>query len=116
MSRQNVKRVFTALQKAEFNITPVIDPKNPNHILMPLPPPTKESRMATVDAASKVGEKANAVLRNTRQGSHKRIKSFKGMRQDDMRKADKQLEKIMEKASVDAKKVTEGAKKAILEA
>lgn len=110
-----MKKVFTALQKAEFNITPTADPKNPNNILMPLPPPTKESRMAMVDAASKVGEKANTTLRNTRQGSHKMIKSFKSMRQDDMRKVDKQLEKIMEKAGVDAKKVTEGAKKAILE-
>lgn len=71
--------------------------------------------MATVDAASKAGEKANTVLRNTRQVSHKMIKSFKSMRQDDMRKVDKQLEKIMEKAGLDAKKVTEGAKKAILE-
>lgn len=71
--------------------------------------------MATVDSAAKIGEKANNALRNARQGSHKKIKSFKSMRVDDVRKADKQLEKIMEKVGADAKRIIEGAKKAISE-
>lgn len=71
--------------------------------------------MAVVDAAGKIGEKASNALRMARQGSHKKIKSFKSMRIDDVRKADKHLEKIMEKSGAEAKKIIEGAKKAILE-
>ncbi|KAH0609060.1 uncharacterized protein H6S33_001288 [Morchella sextelata] len=112
----NVKKVMKALQQADLNVTPIVDAKTPTQITMPLPPPTKESRVATVDAAAKAGERANNALRNARQGSHKKIKSLKSMRVDDVRKADKQLEKIMDKVGAEAKKIIEAAKKSIMEA
>lgn len=111
-----MKKVVKALQQADLNVTPIVDAKTPTQIAMPLPPPTKESRVATVDAAAKAGERANNALRNARQGSHKKIKSLKNMRMDDVRKADKQLEKIMDKVGAEAKKIIEAAKKSIMEA
>ncbi|KAI5847293.1 ribosome recycling factor-domain-containing protein [Morchella snyderi] len=112
----NVKKVIKALQQADLNVTPIVDAKTPTQLTMPLPPPTKESRVATVDAAAKAGERANNALRNARQGSHKKIKGLKGMRADDVRKADKQLEKIMDRVGAEAKKIIDAAKKSIMEA
>lgn len=109
-----MKKVVAAIQRADLG-TPVVDPKS-GVVSVALPPPTKESRVATVDAAGKAGEKALMALRGARQGSHKTIKGLKGMSVDDVWKADKQLEKIMEKVGGEAKKIVEGAKKAIMEA
>lgn len=82
---------------------------------MPLPPPTKESRAHLADLATKAGEKILNVLRMARQDSHKKIRSLKKVRPDDLRKADKQLEKTMQKINADAKKVIDDAKKNIME-
>ncbi|KAL7270578.1 ribosome-recycling factor [Rhizina undulata] len=112
----NVKKVITAIQRADMNVQPMIDPKNPQLLNVPLPPPTKESRLQTVALAGKAGEKALNQLRLARQGSHKKIKGLKGERPDDIRKADKQLEKIIEKANAEAKKIIEAGKKAVMEA
>ncbi|CUS07348.1 unnamed protein product [Tuber aestivum] len=111
----NVKHVIAAIQKTDLNVQPVPDPKNAQLINVPLPPPTKETRIEVANMVSKAGEKAMNLLRSARQDSHKLIKGLKKERPDDIRKADKQLDAVMKKVNAEAKKVIDDAKKGALE-
>ncbi|RPA89345.1 ribosome recycling factor [Choiromyces venosus 120613-1] len=111
----NVKHVIAAIQKADLNVQPMPDPKNAQLINVPLPPPTKETRMQVAEMVGKAGDKTMNLLRLARQDSHKLLKGLKKERPDDIRKADKQLEVVMKKVNAEAKKVVEDAKKGALE-
>ncbi|KAG0635626.1 ribosome recycling factor-domain-containing protein [Tuber brumale] len=111
----NVKYVVAAIQKADLNVQPMPDPKNAQLIDVPLPPPTKETRLEVARMVGKAGEKVVNSLRLARQDSHKLIKGLKRERPDDIRKADKQLELVMKKINAEAKKVIDDAKKGALE-
>jgi len=91
------------------------DPKNAQSIHVPLPPPTKETRIEVAKTVGKAGEKTMNFLRLARQDSHKLIKGLRKERPDDIRKADKQLEVVMKKVNAEAKKVIDDAKKGALE-
>lgn len=81
---------------------------------VPIPPPTKESRDLALAAASKAGETANIGIRNARGAAQKRLRAMelkKAVRPDDLKKAHKEMEKIVEKGVADVKKSVDAARK-----
>jgi len=112
----NVKKVVSAIQIAELNLQPVTDTKNPLLIMVPLPPPTKESRTEAANQAAKVGNKAQDAVRNARLVTHKKIQAAKkGVRPDDFKKADKKMEDIVKKRKAEVEAVIAAARKGIME-
>lgn len=67
-------------------------------------------------AAGKAGEKAATSIRDVRAAMQKRLRAMelkKVARPDDLKKAHKDMEKVVEKGNVDVKKIVEAAKKAM---
>lgn len=108
---------MSAIQSAPFlNIQPIQDPKEPTHLNVPIPPPTKESRDLALSTTRKVGETAISGVRSSRAITQKRLRNIelkKLARPDDLKKAHKEMEKIVEKGITDIKKTIDVARKAI---
>jgi ribosome recycling factor len=65
-------------------------------------------------AASKAGETANVGVRNARGAMQKRLRTMelkKVVRPDDLKKAHKEMEKIVENGVGDVKKIVDAARK-----
>ena len=65
-------------------------------------------------AASKAGETASVAVRNARGTMQKRLRAMelkKAVRPDDLKKAHKEMEKIVEKGVADVKKTVDAARK-----
>lgn len=114
---QHVKPIISAIQGSkDLNLQPQPDAHNELQLNIPIPPPTKESRDLALNAASKVGETANTGVKNARaamQKKHRAMELGKRVRVDDLRKASKEMEKVVEKGVADVKKTVEAAKKAM---
>ena len=112
---QHVKSVVSAIQGSnELNLQPVPDAHNPLQLNVPIPPPTKQSRDQALAAASKAGEAANVGVRNARGAMQKRLRAMelkKVVRPDDLAKAHKEMEKIVQKGVDDIKKAVDAARK-----
>jgi ribosome recycling factor len=99
-----------------LNLQPQPDAKNASQLNIPIPPPTKESRDAAVGAANKAGEVASVGVRNARAAMQKKLRAIelgKKARPDDIKKAHKEMEKIVEKGNGEVKKTVEAARKAM---
>lgn len=93
---------------------PQVDAHNALQLNISIPPPTKESRDQALVAASKAGETANLAIKNARAAMQKRLRGMelkKLVRPDDLKKAHKEMEKLVEKAHADVKKTTDSARK-----
>ena len=93
---------------------PQVDAHNASQLNIPIPPPTKESRDQALVAASKAGETANLAVKNARAAMQKRLRGMelkKLVRPDDLKKAHKEMEKLVEKGHADIKKTTDAARK-----
>lgn len=102
-----------------MNLQPVQDAQNASQLNVPIPPPTKESRDLALSAASKAGETATVGIRNVRGTMQKRLRAMelkKVVRPDDLKKAHKEMEKIVEKGVADVKKTVDAARKAMEQA
>jgi len=114
----HVGPVKSAIQGSGLNLTPQPDPTGRNELLLVVnaPPPTAESRRLVVAEAGKAGDKAGDAVRAARQGQQKRLRTLelgKKIRPDDLKKAQAGMEKAVEKATGEVKRVVEGAKKAL---
>ncbi|KAH7391423.1 ribosome recycling factor-domain-containing protein [Cadophora sp. MPI-SDFR-AT-0126] len=118
--KDHVKPIISAIQGSkDLNLQPVQDAKNAAQLNVPIPPPTKESRDLALGAASKTGETANVGIRNARGAMQKRLRAMeikKTIRPDDLKKASKEMEKIVEKAVADVKKTVDAARKGMEQA
>ncbi|PVH83410.1 ribosome recycling factor [Cadophora sp. DSE1049] len=113
--KDHIKPIISAIQGSkDLNFQPVQDAKNAAQLNVPIPPPTKESRHLALAAASKTGETANVGIRNARGAMQKRLRAMeikKTIRPDDLKKASKEMEKIVEKGVADVKKTVDAARK-----
>lgn len=112
--KDHIKPITSAIQASNLSLQPQPDAQNPSQLNIPIPPPTKESRDAALGAASKAGESANVGVKNARAAMQKRLRAMevkKVVRPDDLKKAGKEMEKIVEKATADVKKTVDAAKK-----
>ncbi|KAL3422147.1 ribosomal recycling factor [Phlyctema vagabunda] len=111
----HVKPILSAIQSSnDLNLQPQPDPQNPLQLIVPIPPPTKESRDQALQAATAAGQKAKEVIGSKRAGTNKNLRAIelaKTARPDDIKKAQKQMEKIVEKGAADAVKMAEDSKK-----
>ncbi|KAG0651496.1 Ribosome-recycling [Hyphodiscus hymeniophilus] len=116
----HVKPIMSAIQGSnDLNLQPQSDAHNASQLNIPIPPPTKESRDLALVAASKAGETANVGVRNARGAMQKRLRAMelkKTVRPDDLKKAHKEMEKIVEKGGADIKKTVDGARKTMEQA
>ena len=112
---QYVKPIISAIQGSkDLNLQPQPDAHNSSQLNVPIPPPTKESRDLAMSAASKAGETANVAVRNARGAMQKRLRAMelkRAVRPDDLKKAHKEMEKVVEKGVADVKKTVDAARK-----
>jgi ribosome recycling factor len=99
-------------------LTPQPDPtgSNPLLLVVNIPPPTAESRKAAVGEATKAGDKAGTAVRDARGKQQKKLRSMQLNRTalpDDLKKAGTQMERVVEKAASEVKKIVDGAKKVL---
>ncbi|RDL33109.1 Uncharacterized protein BP5553_08548 [Venustampulla echinocandica] len=117
--KDHVHAVMSAIQgSSDLNLQPMLDAKNPNQLNVPIPPPTKESRDQALAAASKTGETAKTAIQAARGVQQKRLRAMelnKTARPDDLRKAHKDMEKVMERGATEVKKYVEEARKAMMQ-
>lgn len=114
--RQHVKPILSALASSSENLNPTNSPTDPLTILVPIPPTTQESREAAKALASKKGDEALVALREARGVEKKRLRAMELGKQvgpDDSRRAEKEMEKINERAMGEAKKLVEGARRGL---
>ncbi len=72
-----------------------------------------------MSAASKAGETANVGIRNARGAMQKRLRGMelkKAVRPDDLKKAHKEMEKVVEKGVAEVKKTVDAARKTMEQA
>ncbi|EME79326.1 uncharacterized protein MYCFIDRAFT_190278 [Pseudocercospora fijiensis CIRAD86] len=116
--QDHVKPVSSAIQSSNLSLTPQPDPtgQNPLLLILNIPPPTAESRKAAVNEATKAGDKASTSVRDARGRQQKKLRALqlnKSARPDDLKKAGTMMEKVVEKATAELKKVVDNAKKVL---
>ncbi|KAK6426342.1 hypothetical protein LTR95_016134 [Oleoguttula sp. CCFEE 5521] len=114
----HLKPVSTAISSSTLSLTPQSDPtgSNPLLLLLNIPPPTADSRRATLAEATKAGEKASTAVRDARGKQQKKLRALqlaKSVRPDDLKKAGGMMEKVVEKGSAEVKRVVDGARKVL---
>nr|OQO19355.1 hypothetical protein B0A51_12817 [Rachicladosporium sp. CCFEE 5018] len=112
----HLKPVSTAISSSTLSLTPQPDPtgSNPLLLLLSIPPPTADSRRATLAEATKAGEKASTAVRDARGKQQKKLRALqlaKSVRPDDLKKAGGLMEKVVEKGAAEVKRVVDGARK-----
>jgi ribosome recycling factor len=117
---QHLHPVMSTIQGAKIvNLQPQPDSQNQNQLNVPIPPPTKESRDLALAAASKTGDTAKTAIQAARSVQQKRLRGMelkKEARPDDLKKAQKEMEKIVEKGTADVKKTVDAARKTMEQA
>jgi ribosome recycling factor len=110
-----VKPIISAIQGSKnLNLQPQLDAHNPSQLNIPIPPPTKDSRDLALSSASKAGETANLGVKNARAAMQKRLRGMelkKVVRPDDLKKAHKEMEKLVEKGHMNVKQTVDAARK-----
>lgn len=110
---------MTAVLSSPYSLTPApLDPKNPTHVTVAIPSPTRAARLEALLTVTKSWEQAGAAVRAARAVMHKRLRAMsiaKTVRPDDLRRAEKGMEKVVEKGVREVKAVVDGAKKVLEE-
>lgn len=91
-------------------------PTAPLELSIPVPPPTAESRRATLAAASKAGEVAAAAVQNARAAQKKVLRALelaRTVRPDDLQRAGREMGKLVEGGVREVRGVVEGARKGL---
>ncbi|KAJ5663758.1 hypothetical protein N7507_004489 [Penicillium longicatenatum] len=116
---EHVKPVTSAIVSSNLSLTPQQDAHNALQLNLPIPPPTKESRDQSVQAAKQAFDKAASTVRDSRGAMHKRLQDLqkkKLARPDDVRKAHDQMEKATDKGQKEVKDLFDAAKKTLEQA
>ncbi|KAJ5936439.1 hypothetical protein N7454_005074 [Penicillium verhagenii] len=113
---EHIKPVTSAIVSSNMSLTPQPDPHNALQLNLPIPPPTKETRDQSVQAAKQAFEKAASMVRDSRGAMHKRLQDLqkkKLARPDDVRKAHDQMEKTTDKGQKEVKDLFDTARKTL---
>lgn len=122
----HVKPLVAAIQASPYSLAPEApapagaaaggDGVNPLCITVPVPPVTAETRAAAAAEAKKCLERAQLEVRNARGDAQKRHKTMEKQKLvvvDELRKAHKGMEEVAKKGADEAKRVFDGAVKAL---
>lgn len=113
---KHIKPISSSIIGSDLSLTPQVDPHNPLQLNIPIPPPTKESRDQTAQAAKQAWEKASNAIRDSRGAMHKHLQYLEKKRiarEDDVRSAHGKMEKLVEKGQKEAKDLFEVAKRGL---
>ncbi|KYG42741.1 hypothetical protein M433DRAFT_157547 [Acidomyces richmondensis BFW] len=116
--QDHVKPLSTAIAASNLSLTPLPDPTGTNPLLLVIniPPPTAETRHAAVNEATRAGDRAKKSVHDARAAQHKKhraIQLAKTARPDDLKKASMLMEKLVERANGEVKRIVDGARKAL---
>ncbi|KAJ5972644.1 uncharacterized protein N7479_002562 [Penicillium vulpinum] len=115
----HLKPLTSAIVSSNLSLTPQPDPHNALQLNISIPPPTKESRDKSVQAAKQAFEKAASSVRDSRGAMHKRLQDMqkkKLARPDDVRNAHDLMEKVTEQGQKEVKDAFEAARKTLEQA
>ncbi|KAK9368595.1 ribosome recycling factor-domain-containing protein [Lipomyces kononenkoae] len=125
---QTVKAVSAGILAANLNMNPQVDPSNSQTLLIPIPPPTRESRQATakfikslVESAKKSGP-AGTTTANKKSIHHERAKAMAAVQlmkqasysKDMTMKLESQIEKINKDYLAQLTKLQDDATQAVM--
>jgi ribosome recycling factor len=85
-------------------------------LVIQVPPPTAESRKASVGEAGKAGDKASTAIKDARGKQQKKLRGMqvgKTARPDELKKAGAAMEKVVERGGTEVKRIVEAAKKVL---
>ncbi|KAK9373753.1 ribosome recycling factor-domain-containing protein [Lipomyces chichibuensis] len=118
---ETVKAVSAGILSANLNMNPQIDPSNPQILLIPIPPPTRESRETTVKSVKSLIDSAQKSVQNRsiHQERTKAMAAVKLMKQasyskDMTMKLESQIEKINKEYLTKLSKMQDEATQAIM--
>lgn len=89
---------------------------DPTTLVIHVPPPTGESRQAAIDSATRLSTSALDQIREARAGKNKKLRAMqiaKTVNPDQIQKAQKEMEVIIQRFSNEVKQITETHKKII---
>ena len=113
--KEHIHAITSAIQASpELNLQPQPDATNPSQLNVPIPPPTKESRDAALNKAKEKGEEAKVGVQGARAVCQKRLRGMekaKSVRPDDLKKAGKSMEGLVEKGTGEVKRLVDAARK-----
>jgi ribosome recycling factor len=115
-SIKHVKHVQAAIRRASDSYGVELDTHNSSQLHVQIPAPTRESRAQAEAEATKVGEAANVAIKNARAATQKWLRAIelkKTHRPDDLRKAHKEMEKVVDKGKASIKDIVSAAQKAM---
>lgn len=113
---EHVKPIISAIQHSDLNLQPVQDSHNVNQLNVPLPPPTKESRDAAQRQAAEAGVKASTAITNVRAQVQKHFRKMEVEKlalPDELKRAHKEMEKIVKEGTNRVKDIVKAAQKAM---
>jgi ribosome recycling factor len=114
---QLVKPVKSAIQNSDLSLTPQGPTADaPTTLTLAIPPPTGESRAKAAEQATKVAEKVLGEIRQARGAQQKKMRAMqvaKTVRPDDLQKAHKLMEEVVQRGNSEVKRILDGAKRVI---
>lgn len=112
---QHLKPVLSALASLP-SLTYTTSPTDPLTLTIAIPPVTAESRLAAKKQADKKGEEALFALREARGAQRKKHRSMELGRlvgPDELRRAEREVEKVNEGAVGEARRLVEGCRRGL---
>lgn len=115
LAEQHLKPILSALASLP-SLSYTTSPTDPLTLTIAIPPVTAESRLAAKKVADKKGEEALFALKEARGAQKKKHRSMELGRlvvPDELRRAEKEMEKVNERAVGEAKGLVEGCRKGL---
>lgn len=110
--KKNITAIEKAIQKSDLGINPVNDG---SMIRLIFPPLTEDRRKELVKQAKKLTEEAKVSMRNIRRDALDALKHLSGAPEDEVKKAQDEIQKLLDKSIEDLGKVFAAKEKEILE-
>ena len=108
---------MSALAQPPHSLNPQASPTEPLTLTIPLPPVTQESRQEAARAVGQKGEAALFAMREARGAQRKKLRALelgKMVGPDELRRAEKEVDKVNEGAVAEAKKTVEEGKRRVI--
>lgn len=110
--RTQIGSIERAIHKSDLGVSPQNDGQV---IRLIFPPLTKDRRKDLAKGVHKRAEEAKVTLRTVRRDALEKLKGFKDVREDDMKKAQDRLQKLTDKIVAEVASAADSKEKEIME-
>ena len=110
------KPVMSTLLGSQFSLNPTVSASNPLELVVPIPPPSAELRSLTLTQVDKFKDKADFALRDGRADMQKELRALQlgnHIRPDDYHDVQKKMEKLVEEAKAEIKRLCDASRKVL---